>query len=61
MLLNCTSEEAQLIAGAEEMYKALKALQDVGMLEDYPRGMHDGIQEAKANARAVLAKFASSI
>lgn len=61
MLLNCTSEEAHQIAAAEEMYKALKALQDVGVLEDDSRGMHDGIQGAKANARAVLAKLASSI
>jgi len=60
MLLNCTSEEAHKIAAAEEMYKALKALQDVGMLEDDSRGMHGGKQEAKANARAILAKLASS-
>ena len=57
MLLNCTTEEAHQLAGAEEMYKALKGLQDVGMLEDDSRGMHEGIHEAKAKARAILANI----
>jgi len=59
-LLQCTEDEARKLAAAEEMLKALQALQDVGALEDGLLGDHSGIPEAQAIARAAIAKATQS-
>lgn len=57
ILLNCTEEEACILAAARDMLKVLQALAEGGALVDGLLGDHVEILEAQAQARAILKKL----